>query len=263
MAKYLLTLFILATLLISGCSSILGPKESISIAGSTSSQILMEKLARSFMEANPDKKIYFQGGDSNTGINGVRAGAVDIALSSYFFQQEKQGLKYIPFVNDAIVLIVHPKNRINNLTREEIRKIYTGEITNWKELGGDNSPIHPINREDGSGTKSFFRKIIMSKRGISNQWIIANSSGAVKERVASDPNAIGYISLIVLDRSLKALSLEGIEPKESNIENGSYPLSHPVFLVVKEPEKNKPLVNQFISYVLSSEGQNIVKEQIY
>lgn len=233
----------------------------ITIAGSTSVQPFSEVLAEKFMQDNPGVQINVQGGGSSQGITAAATGAADIGSSSRELKEEEkgQGLVETVIAYDGIAIIVNPANKIDNLTKEQIKNIYLGNITNWKEVGGDDAPITVVCREAGSGTRGAFEEIVMEKQDISNKVIIQNSTGAVASAVAGDKNAIGFVSLHALDDKVKAVKVDGVEANAENVKNGSYKISRPfIYLTKGEPTG---VVKAFIDFVLSAEGQKIMQDE--
>ena len=236
-----------------------GGVQNITVAGSTSVQPLTEKLAEEFSKNNPGKRIYVQGGGSSAGIQAVKTGAADIGTSSRQLKPNEKGPKEITIARDAIALVVNPKNPVQGLTIEQIRGIFAGEITNWQQIGGPNQPIRAFTREEGSGTRGAFEEIVMGDSKIGGKLLVQYSTGGVKQGVISDPNAIGYVSLGVVDQKVKALAVDGIVPSEESVNQNQYRIARP-FLFLTQEQPKKELVNQFVNYVLSPEGQKIVAE---
>jgi phosphate transport system substrate-binding protein len=231
---------------------------SITIAGSTSVQPLSEELAAAFMAKHPKVTINVQGGGSSQGIKAAIDGIADIGASSRELKAEEAAqVQRIQICSDGIAIVAHPKNEVTTLTVEQVRKIYAGEITNWKEVGGADRRIAVITREEGSGTRGAFEKIVMGKDAkIWDQAIVQPSTGGVRAAVAGNPDAIGYISLGYLDDSVKVIAVDGVEPTMANIQNGSYPVARPFLYVTKEAPTG--LVKEYIDFCLSDEGQEIV-----
>lgn len=259
---------ILAMLLLLACSGCFGPKtkggqsaqENITVAGSTSVQPLAEELAQAFSKKNPGKKVYVQGGGSSAGIQGVKTGAADIGTSSRELKSTEKGPKEYIIARDAIAVIVNPANTVGKLTMDQVRKIFTGEITNWQQVGGANAPIRAFTREEGSGTRGAFQEIVMKESKFANNLLVQNSTGAIKQGVISDKNAVGYISLGAVDQKVKAVSVDGIVPSKATAQNGTYKIVRP-FLFLSQEKPKKKLTSEFISYVLSPEGQKIVAKE--
>lgn len=243
--------------LTSACSK---PKEAgFIVAGSTSVQPYAEILAEEYMIQHPGTEIDIQGGGSSAGITAAKSGIASLGMSSRHLNEDEKSLWSVEIAKDGLGVIVHPSNPIANLTLDQIRKIYSGEIKNWSEIGGNDAKIHLITREEGSGTRSAFAELVMKKTEITPKAIVQDSNGSVKQLVKDDENAIGYISLGLVDKSVKALHLEGIAATQENILNGSYTLSRPfLFVALSEPTGE---AKQFLDYVLSPEGQKMLSDE--
>ena len=160
---------------------------------------------------------------------------------------------------DAIAIVVHPSNKISELTLEQVKEIFAGKITNWKEVGGEDKPIVVVIREEGSGTRETFEKKVMKGEECTEHAIQKPSNGAVKATVATNENAIGYIGLGYVDASVKALRINGVAPTKDTAGGGEYPISRKLYMITKgEP---KGAVKEFLEFMLSAEGQKIVEEQ--
>ncbi|MDU1411649.1 MAG: phosphate ABC transporter substrate-binding protein [Clostridium sp.] len=233
----------------------------ISISGSTSMGKLMEKEAESYKGKNQNVSIEIQQIGSSAGIKNVISGVSEIGMASRELKdEEKSQVKETTIAYDGIALITNPKNGVENLTMEDIKNIYTGQVTNWKELGGKDSPIVVVSREDGSGTRDAFGEIVGFKaEELIKEATISDGNGAVKTTVAGNENAIGYISFEHIDETVKALKVEGVEATPDKVLDKSYKLSRP-FLVVSKEGKLTEEGQKFIDYILSEEGQKIVEE---
>jgi len=229
------------------------------VAGSTSVQPYAEILAEEYMIMHPGAAIDIQGGGSSAGITAAKSGIANLGMSSRHLNDDEKSLWSIEIAKDGLGVIVHPSNSIENLTLDQIRRIYSGEIKNWSEIGGTDSKIHIITREEGSGTRSAFAELVMEKTEITSKAIVQDSNGAVKQLVKDDENAIGYISLGLVDKNVKALHLEGVAANQENILNGSYSLSRPFLFVSLSPPSGE--TKQFIDFVLSSEGQKMLSDE--
>lgn len=260
-------LMLVVGLLISGCTQGDGgsPDDkstlsgSIQIAGSTSVQGLSEELAAEFMARNPGVKINVSGGGSGAGIKSAQNGTVDIGASSRELKPEEKQVHEFVIAKDGIAIIVHPDNEVEDMTLEQLRRIFAGKITNWQELGGQDAPIMLVVREEGSGTRDAFEEIVMGEGSkILDQALVQNSTGAVRTAVAGNPDAIGFISVGMLSDEVKALAIDGVEPSAENIVDGSYKIARPFLYLTKEEPQG--LVKAFIEFVLSPDEQSIVGE---
>ncbi len=234
----------------------------ITQSGSTSVQPLAEKLAEGFMAKNPGVKVIIQGGGSSVGIKAAVDGLVDIGASSReLTAAEKPKVTVHLLCKDGIAIIVHPSNNISNLTKEQIRDIFSGKITNWKEVNGSDRAIHVSAREAGSGTRGAFEEIVMGEDRITGRAILQNSTGALMQVVKGDPDSIGFVSFGYLDDSVKALSVEGVAPTMENAIEGIYPIVRP-FLFITGDQPAGP-VKAFIDYCTGSEAQQTVLDEGY
>ncbi|HJX35744.1 MAG TPA: phosphate ABC transporter substrate-binding protein [Dehalococcoidales bacterium] len=242
--------------LITGCGR---NADSVVIAGSTSVQPFAEVLAQDYMASHPGISIDIQGGGSAAGIMATQSGTTDIGMSSRNLQGSETTLWSIEIARDGIAIIINPKNPIMNLTLQQVADIYDGKTTNWDQIGGKKGDIDVFTREDGSGTRSSFESLVMGKNQIMARSMVENSNGAIRQLVADDPAAIGFISLGLVDSTVKALDLAGIVPSRANVVDGTYNLSRPfLFLSLKPPEG---LVKDFIDFTMSAQGQKILYDQ--
>lgn len=232
---------------------------SITVAGSTSVMPFSEKLAEFYMLQHPNLSVDVQGGGSSAGIQASINRTVSIGMSSRKLKPDEKVLKEIPICYDGISIIVHPKNPLQDISLEQIRKIYSGQIRNWKELGWIDRNIDAVSREEGSGTRGAFEELVMGKEFIDDGIMVQDSNGSVKEVVATDPYSIGFVSLGMVDRNVKALSIEGAAPTVQNIRKNKYSMVRPfLYLTAGEPTGPAKL---FIDFVLSREGQNILRKE--
>ncbi|MCD7835948.1 MAG: phosphate ABC transporter substrate-binding protein [Lachnospiraceae bacterium] len=233
----------------------------ITMSGSTSMEKLATALCEAFMEKYPDVTATAEFTGSGAGIEAVSAGTVDIGNSSRNLKDEEKeaGVAENIVAIDGIAVCVTPDSSVTNLTKDELISIYTGEIANWKDLGGDDEPIVVVGREAGSGTRGAFEELL----GIEDACNYANeldSTGAVIAKVASTPGAIGYASLDAIDDTVKAVSLEGVEATAENIKAGSYFLCRPFVMATKgEISEQSELVQAWFEFVLGDEGQAIAE----
>ena len=233
----------------------------ISISGSTSVGPLMEKIQEKYEEENNNVTLEIQQNGSGAGIKDVISGISEIGMSSRELKdEEKESVQGTTVAYDGIALLVNPDNPVKNISLEDVKKIYTGEVTNWKELGGDDTPIVVVSREEGSGTRDAFQEIVGYKsEELIKDATISDGSGAVKTTVAGNKNAIGFASFEYIDNTVSALSIDGLEPTADNVKSGSYKISRPFILVTKEDSLTEN-GQKLIDFVLSAEGQQIVEE---
>jgi len=239
----------------------------LDIAGSTTVTPIVEEAARRFSELYPGFKISVAAIGSGPGIKAVGSGEVDIGMASRDLKEKEveqwPDLKPFKIAMDSIAIVVHPSNPVNGLTLEQVAKIFAGEITNWKEVGGPDKPIHVITREKGSGTRDCFEHAVMKpfEKEISAKAMVQQGNPKVRAAVANDPLSIGYISLGFVDETIKPLKIDGVEPKIENVLKGTYAIKRNLYVITKgDPD---PAELMFIGYLLSAEGQRIVGELGY
>ncbi len=237
------------------------------VAGSTSVQPLSEELASAFMDINPDVTIEIQGGGSGVGIKAAQDKIADFGSSSRELKAEEKATIANEYViaKDGVAVVLDPANTVTDLSLDQIKQIFTGKITNWKEVGGADAPIVVVSREEGSGTRGAFVEITkVSEKdaagtavdNTTKDALVQPSTGAVKTTVANTPNTIGYISIGALDDTVKAIKVEGIDATEANVLAGDYKISRP-FLYLSNTELT-PAAQAFLDFILSAEGQAIV-----
>ncbi len=231
----------------------------LTLAGSTSIQPFADKWAEVFMEKRPGLGVNVQGGGSSAGIQACKSGACQIGMSSRELKGDEKGLYEIVVARDGLAIIVHPSNTVRAIKLAEVKQIFSGDLTNWKILGGQDRLITVVTREEGSGTRGAFQELVMGKTRIYRGAITEDSNGTVREIVAHDPYSIGFISLGLVNEQVRALDLDGAVGNEANIRNGSYKLVRPfLFVSVGEPVG---LAKEFVDFVLSAEGQALVKKE--
>lgn len=242
--------------LAAGCRRGPATGASITLAGSTSVQPFAELLAEEYM-AKGKPSINVQGGGSSAGIQAAETGAAQIGMSSRELKPDEQAqLVETVIAQDAIAVVVHPSNPVGALSLEQTRQIFSGQVTNWRAVGGPDKPIHAVTREEGSGTRGAFQELVMGKSDINPGSIVQDSNGAVRQVVADDPNAIGYISLGLVNEQVKPVSVGKVPPTHENVVDGSYALKRPFLFVQKGPQS--AAAESFIKYTLSPEGQQLL-----
>lgn len=234
---------------------------SISMVGSTSMEKFANALSETFMEKYPKVTVTAEFVGSGAGVEAVANGSADIGNASRNLKDEEKAKGVVENIVaiDGIAVVVDPSNTVEDLTKDQLAGIYDGTVTNWKDVGGSDAPIVVVGRESGSGTRTAFEELLKleDKCKYANEL---DSTGAVMAKVASTPGAIGYVSLDVLDDTVKALKLDGSEPTEENIKAGNYFLSRPFVMATKgEISEQNDLVKALFDFIHSEEGTELVK----
>ncbi|WP_287154492.1 phosphate ABC transporter substrate-binding protein [Candidatus Solincola tengchongensis] len=235
----------------------------LNLSGSTTVLPIAQEAAEMFMDENPGVTVNVQGGGSSVGISNVAEGVVDIGDSSRELKDEEKGLGLVDnkIALDVIVVIAHKDVPVDNLTAAQVKDIFTGKITNWKEVGGPDQPIKVVIRDEASGTREMFDEKALKKEKPVAGAIECNSNGIVRQTVSSTPFSIGYISLGYLDNSVKALKYDGVAANKENAVNNTYPLSRYLHMFTKGEATG--LAKAFIDFVLSDRFQNEVVAREY
>lgn len=232
------------------------------ITGSTSVDKILNDMIDEFQAINPDVTINYTGTGSSAGIADTLAGSNDLGASSREVKEEEKAdnIKEVVFAHDGIAVITNPANPITDITVENLAKIYSGEITNWNQLGGNDAPIVIVSREGASGTRSAFEELIKLEDagGLTEDAMVVEGNGNVQTSVAGNENAIGYVSFSFIDDTVKDLTVEGVEATAENAKAGSYPLSRP-FLFVYDENNYTPQTQAFVEFALSEDGQSYVE----
>lgn len=234
----------------------------IAISGSTSVGPLLENEAEEFETDNSNVTIEINQTGSSSGIKDTKNGTSEIGMSSReLTSEEAGGLEEVTVAVDGIAVVINKDNPVKNLTLEQVKDIFTGKITNWSEVGGEDAPIVVVSRESGSGTRGAFEEILGYKETETVKTaLINNSTGSTKAVVEGNENAIGYMSVGYVDNTISAVSIDGVEATSDNVKSGDYKIQRPFLLVYKEgglSEKGQ----EFIDFILSEEGQKIVSEE--
>ena len=241
-----------------------GQKGVIDIAGGTAHIPVMKEAARQIMEANPAVRITVAGGGSGVGVQKVGEGIVQIGNTGRALKPaevEKYGLVSFPFAIDGVAVAVNPANKVEGLTKAQIKDIFSGKIANWKEVGGADAPISLYVREDGSGTRETFEERALDKGASAAGANVVNSNGAMKTAIGQDPNAIGYVGIGHLDKSIKGVSVDGMAPSQENAASGQYTVTRLLYMNTKgEPQG---ITRGFVDYIFTPAGQEIVSKAGY
>ncbi len=231
----------------------------VNVNGSTSMGDVIAALTEGFNEINPDVQINYTGSGSGAGIEGVLAGTCDLGLSSRALSEDEKGQGAVENIvaKDGVAVVINPENTVTDLTTEQIAAIYTGEITNWSEVGGPDAEIAVLGRDSASGTRSAFEEIL----GIEDACVYLNeysSTGDVIGNVASNPNAIGYASLSAVDDSVVAVAVNGVTPTEATVADGSFAIQRPFVIVTVEGTELSAAAQAFLDYAMSAEVADII-----
>ena len=231
----------------------------VSTDGSTSMEKVIGALSESFMAQNSGVTVNYNPTGSGSGITAVQEGTCDIGLSSRALKDEEKsaGLKETVLAYDGIAIIVHPDNPVSDLSVEQLAKLYTGEITNWKDVGGNDAEVVLIGREAASGTRDGFESITGTKDKCQYRQELT-STGDVITAVSQNPDAIGYASLASVKDSVKALNVDGVTPSEATIKDGSYKVQRPFVLVTMAGKELSPAAQAFFDYAISSDAASII-----
>lgn len=240
---------------LAGCAAREGDSQELIVSGSTTILPIAEVSGEMYAEKNPGSKILVSGLGSSAGIESVSAGTSDIGTSSRDLKDEEAalGLLDTPIALDAITVIVNPDNPIDELSSQQIRDVFAGRILNWRELGGHDQPIGIVNRDEASGTREAFFKILMKEEPFFKGAAVLPGTGQVRSVVAQAPGAIGYISMGFVTEEVKAIRIDGVEALPVNVTNGTYPIQRTLHFFTKgEPEG---LAADYIEFVLSAAVQ--------
>ena len=241
--------------------------EKIVFEGSTTVLPIAQRAAEEFMKNNPDADLSIRGGGSGVGIASIIDGTCDIADASRAIKPAelekaaKRGrdLKAHIIAMDGIAHIVHPSNTLAGLTREQIKKIYTSRVANWKEIGGPDLRIVVISRDSASGTFEAFSELVLDKKKVRPDAIMQASNQGIASIVARTPGAIGYVGLGYVSASVRAVSVDGVMPEKNSVLRNKYPISRPLFMYTNG--KPAGMIKKFIDFLKSTEGQKIVNEE--
>ncbi len=241
-----------------------GQSGKIDIAGGTAHIPVMTEAAKRIMTANSDIRINVAGGGTGVGVQKVGEGLVDIGNTGRALSEDeiaKYGLASFAFAVDGVCVVINPANGVADLSAAQVQDIFAGKISNWKEVGGSDASITLYSRDEASGTREVFWGKMLKKGTIADSANIVASNGAMKVAVSQDPGAIGYMSIGFVDASVKAPTLEGIEPSQDNAKSGTYKVARKLYMNTKGQPQG--LVKLFIDYVTSPECTDIIAKAGY
>ncbi len=244
-----------------GCSNSESGKGSVTTDGSTSMQKVIGSLGEHFQQSNEGITVTYNPTGSSSGIKAVQEGRCDIGLSSRSLKDDEKagGLTGTTLALDGIAIVVNPENPVSDLDVETIAKIYKGEITNWKDVGGNDAEIVLIGREAGSGTRDGFESITDTKDACKYRQELT-STGDVIATVSQNPGAIGYASLSAVKEGIKALTVGGVAPSEATVKDGSYVVQRPFELITKTDSKLSKEAQMFFDYITSPEAADVIAD---
>jgi phosphate transport system substrate-binding protein len=254
------TLVVLMALVVIGDGCTRTSTRSVSLLGSTSIQPFAEMLAERYAKDHPGEFVEVQGGGSTAGLQAAQSGLTNIGMCSRSLTA-KEALVFTSIIiaRDGLAVVVNHNNPVVTLSVAQLRAIFAGKISNWNEVGGKDGPVRPITREEGSGTRESFVRLVMGGERIAGRALTQESNGAVKELVKGDPAAIGYMSLGLVGKDLKTVAMDGVEPTVEEVLAGRYNLVRPLLFVTRG-EVN-PAAQKFIDFVLSPQGQSLLAKE--
>ena len=264
-----LALLLVLALLAAGCTQPAadGPAQTLKITGSTTVLPVAQAAADAFMKDHLNANIQVTGGGSSVGVQAVGEGIAEIGMSSRDLKPEERA-KYrdlvdVAIANDGIAIIVHPSNMVRSLTMAQLKEIYAGNTTNWKDVGGPDMTIVVVGRDSASGTREFFSESVMKKQDFTPTQLEKNSNGAVKQTIAQTPGAIGYVGLGYIDADIRPVPINVnnalVEPTIANVVAKTYPIARPLIMITNGAPEG--LAKTYLDYLLSPAGQAIVAEE--
>lgn len=264
-----LSAVLLGSLIFTGCGSKESANKKITAVGSTTVAVPMEELALTYKELHPEVVVEVQGVGSSAGVKAANEKTADIGMSSRELKTSEKafGLTETVVAHDGIGVVIHPSNGVSDLTKEQIKGIFEGTITNWSEVGGEDKEIIVVTREDGSGTRQAFEEIIglTEKRNdkevstMAPTALVMEGNGSIRAAVASKDGAVGFVSVGYIDETVKAVAVDGVEATVENVKDGSYAISRPLLILTKKEVSVD--TQAFIDFILSDEGQAVVSEK--
>jgi phosphate transport system substrate-binding protein len=243
-------------LMLAACGNSGGPSHRINVSGSTSVSPFAEHLAELYQKQHAGESINVQSLGSSAGIQAATEGVAEIGMSSRELKtEEAEKLDELIIARDGLAVIVHPENPIAGLTQAQVQGIFSGTITNWKDVGGIDHSITLVVREAGSGTYSAFEELMMKGLHTTPNALRQGSNGAIRQVVAEDPNAVGYISIGIVDNTVKAINIDTVQPTIDNVRNNVYKFARNFLFVWPKGKQLDALSQDYVDYVMSEEGQ--------
>ena len=271
MGVLILSMLVLTSIIFAGCAPATAPvatvqptelSGTINEAGSTSVQPLAELMATAFTAKYPKVTVNISGGGSSAGVKAIAAGTVDLGAASRDIKITEPDVIPVCIARDGVAIVVNEANSLTGVTIEQVAKIYAGEITNWKDVGGVDATISVVSREEGSGTREVFEEYVTGafKKKIKADALFFDSNGAIRSKVTSDKNAIGYVSF-GYTAGLKTLTVNNVAPTVENAQSGKYPIVRRLYFLVKSMPSG--IVKEFIDFCRGPEGQKIALDEGY
>jgi phosphate transport system substrate-binding protein len=260
---------LIIAVLAGGCTQQTGDNQqtTLKVTGSTTVLPIAQAAADAYGKDHATADIQVSGGGSSVGVQAIGEGTADIGMSSRDLKADENtkypGLVVTTIANDGIAVIVHPTNTVPGLTLAQVREIYAGNVTNWKDVGGPDQVIVVIGRDSASGTREFFSEKVMNQQNYTRTQLEKNSNGAVQQTITQTPGAIGYVGLGYIDSRIKAVPIivngEPVMPSIANVLNKKYPISRPLLMITKGAPTG--LAKDYIDYILSPAGQKIIADE--
>jgi phosphate transport system substrate-binding protein len=260
---------LIIAVLAAGCTQQSGDsqKTTLKVTGSTTVLPIAQAAADAYGKDHASADIQVTGGGSSVGVQAIGEGTADIGMSSRDLKAEENtkypGLVVTTIANDGIAVIVHPTNTVSGLTVAQVKEIYAGNTTNWKDVGGPDQVIVVVGRDSASGTREFFFETVMKKQNFTRTQLEKNSNGAVKQTITQTPGAIGYVGLGYVDSESKAVPIivngEPVMPSIANVLNKKYPISRPLIMITRGAPAG--LAKDYLDYILSPAGQKIIADE--
>jgi len=246
--------------LLTACGTPTLPPEPVrfTVAGSTAMRPLLTELAEAYRVHFPQVSIAVEGGGSRLGLARVKGGQVALGASSWLPAKDEETVWSAPVAIDGIAVVVHADNPVSGLSLAQLREVFSGRLWDWTEFGG-RGEVQVISREEGSGSRAAFEARVMEGQGVTPAALVMPGSRAVADYVAAHPEAIGYVSVGYLSEKVRALAVEGVMPTPQTVDDGTYHLARPLFLMAFEEPTGAP--RSFVDFVLGAEGQRIVEQQ--